>query len=427
MLLLNRARAVTFSAMAFASGLTWMPDVSFARDGWGGFAAGVIAGGIMRGFPGGGGGGGGGRHRGGGGGGDQSNNDGGGTPAKKEQVAQNAVLEWAARKNSDNNDNIESMRNVAAAIQDFIAELKKRHQKLAEDTARSRGTPRNDINQITEGEIRLSVEKAYQESHLTDFEALAGEIWTRDRLQVQILLEAQKGIVPYFNGVGAKGPDLNNLQDVFKESAIIVYGRALELAEIVGVGRSFDHFIRTIYENSDQAPVGLQTVGADLQYEHMVTRVINDVDRDFFAIERLDNQKTATLSARLSQQFSFRFRSRRALYDCIAANYVSLVTDGSVQQAQYSKGQGQNGLLASGTIRRGNVITVADSSDSTEEVMKRTRAFVGKTCKEMTRPVAQNAVATGLHPIPARTDLAVNAGMAVNRSEGQYLQIRTGE
>jgi hypothetical protein len=71
---------------------------------------------------------------------------------------------------------------------------------------------------------------------------------------VQILREAKQGIEPYFKGVGAKGPSMADLKDVFAKSATAVYARALELAEIVGVSHSFDRFIRAIYENSDRVP-----------------------------------------------------------------------------------------------------------------------------------------------------------------------------
>jgi hypothetical protein len=36
-------------------------------------------------------------------------------------------------------------------------------------------------------------------------------------------------------------------------------------------------------------------------------------------------------------------------------------------------------------------------------------------------------MSTGLKPISVRIDLAVAAGIAFDRAEGQYLQIRTGE
>ena len=426
------SRVLSFCAVAFAAGLMWAPDVSMAQDGFG-IAMGVM--GMMRnGMPRGGYG-----HRGGGGGSsdeqDQRSKD------KGQDASDNAVLAYEAIAQMALNQNTEKSRNVANAITSFIGVLEAEHKTLRNNSsANVRASSGSNINQITEGEIKASVDKAYQEAHLTDFDTLAGELWTHDRLQVQILSEAEKLILPYFRGVGAKGPDMNNLQEVFKDAAIKVYARALELSEIVGVSRSFDHFIRTIYENSDQAPDGLWTVGADVQYERMITRVINEVDHAYFIANRLDieNQKAATLAVRLSHQFDFRFRARRALYDCLAAGYVALLNRGQGTQPFGAKPGGSRGAKidifarpeAKGPAAKSagpEVVNVVESGDSSAEVWKRAKQMVGEKCLEITKPFAQMASDSGLKPISARTDLAVAAGFATNRSEGQYMQIRTGE
>ncbi len=435
---LKLLRVFSISTAALATGVMWVPDVAVAGDGFG-MAMGIM-GGMMRGVPGGGGGGY--RHRhGGGGGGEESPSDG-----QRNQPAQeaheNAQQAYEATKLAALNQNSEKNRNVAVAIKDFIDVLEEQHRILRKNANENvRASTGSNINQITEGEIHASIDKAYQEAHLTDFDTLAGELWTRDRLQVQILLEATEGIKPYFKGVGAKGPDMNNLQEVFKEAAIKVYARALELSEIIGVSRSFDHFIRTIYENSDQAPDGLWTVGADVQYERMLTSVINDVDHAYFIANRvdIDNQRAATLAVRLSHQFDFRFRARRALYDCLAAGYVSLLNKSQTASRQIdSVSGGSRGAKIDifarpatqsppGKSATPQVVTVVESSDSSENVWKRAQQVVGEKCREITKPFARTASEEGLKPISARTDLAVAAGLAIDRSQGQYMQIRTGD
>jgi hypothetical protein len=424
-------RAVTLSALAFATTLTWMPDVSFARRGFGfGVAAGIMGGMMMRGYPGGGG-----RHRyrgGGGGSGDSPSN----TPASNE----NAALQMEALILTTANQKSEEWRNVDEQIKNFIKFLELKHQDLRKSRENVRASSGSNINQITEGEIRVALEKAYQEAHLTDFDALSGELWTHDRLQVQVLWIGRDKIAPYFNGVGAKGPDVNNLQDALKQSSELVYLRALEMSEIIGVSRSFDHFIRTIYENSDQAPANLWTVGADVQYERMVTAVINDVDRDFFVADReaIDNQRAAKLAVRLSHQFDFRFRARRALYDCLAAGYTSLISKAPLPPQNAAGAQGSRGAKMDIFSRFGldslaskpsapEVINVVESGDTSDEVWKRARQWTAGRCQNITRPIAKTAADSGLKPIAARIDLAVAAGMAADRSEGQYLQIRTGD
>jgi hypothetical protein len=425
-------RVFSLSAVAFASGSIWVPDISEAGDGFG-MAMGIMQGMMRQG------GGGGYRHRyrgGGGGGGDSSPNN---TDSKK-QENQNAALRAEALSLAAANENSEASRNVDTAIKEFIDFLVKQHQEMRRSRENVRASTGSNINQITEGEIRIAIEKAYQETRLNEFDRLAGELWTHDRLVVLILREGKKKIDPYFKGVGAKGPDVTNLQDALKEAAASVYAQALELAEIIGVSRSFDHFIRTIYENSDQAPANLWTVGADVQYERMITRVITEVDRSFFTADRVsvDNQRVQTLSTKLSRQFDFRFRARRALYDCLSAGYVSLISKGTPAAPQQfaSKPNGSRGAILdlfsrpepdNSASKPGNpkVIAIAEVNDTSEDVWKRAREWVSEKCKEITKPMARQAAESGLAPISARTDLAVAAGLAIDRTQGQYLKIRT--
>ncbi len=425
-------RIFSLSAVTVATSALWMPDISLAGDGFG------MAMGIMRGMMNHGGGGGSYRHRYRGGGGGGGGYSGGQDSETKKQENQNAALRAEALSLAASNQNSEESRNVDAAIDRFIKFLENQHQILRRSRENVRASSGSNINQITEGEIRIAVDKAYQDMRLSEFDRLAGELWTQDRLKVQILWEGEKKIEPYFKGVGAKGPDVNNLQDALKTAAGSVYARALELSEIIGVSRSFDHFIRTIYENSDQAPVSLWTVGADVQYERMITRVINEVDRNYFIADRvaIDNQRSETLAAKLSHQFDFRFRARRALYDCLAAGYVSLITKETPAAPQFaSKPNERRGVIFDLFSRPApdvkpaapQVVNVVEGTDTSESVWKRARDLVSEKCKEITKPIAREAADTGLRPISARMDLAVQAGLAMDRSQGQYLKIRTEE
>ncbi len=427
-------RAFSISTAILAAGATLLPDPAEAQN-MGSFLGGVVVGGMLGGrIPqmGGGRRGGGG----GGGGGGSADQDSGSDKGKAQEAAENAVLRWDIVQQQQWNENSEENRNVSKAISRFIDVLKLQH-KLLRSSANASVSASFDIHQVTEGEVRTSVDKAYQEAELTDFDTLAGEIWTGDRLRVQILRQAEKGILPYFKGVGARGPDMKNLEQVFKEAAANVYASALELSDIVGASRSFDRFIRTIYENSDQTPASLWTVGADIQYERMLTSVINQVDRDYFVVNRvdIDNQRYATLGGQLSHRFDFRFRARRALYDCLAASYVGLISTGPGGAINTSSSGGGDRRGASmGLFSRPEpqtakpeVVNVVESGDSSAQLWKRTEQAVGDRCRGLTTPVAQSAKASGLKPISVREDLAVKAGMAIDRTEGQYMQIRTGE
>src|SRR5271165_5234229 len=114
-------RVFSLSAVAFASGAMWVPDISEAGDGFG-IAMGIMQG-MMRN-----GGGGGYRHRnrGGGGGGDGSSSNNG---ESKKQENQNAALHLEALLLAAANENSEASRNVDTAIKQFIDFLTEKHQE----------------------------------------------------------------------------------------------------------------------------------------------------------------------------------------------------------------------------------------------------------------------------------------------------------
>ncbi len=181
------------------------------------------------------------------------------------------------------------------------------------------------MNQVTAGEIRRAVEDAYAKKELSRFERLANEMWTRDRLMVGIIDHAARQLGPYFKGIGVKGASMDNLRDVFLDSAATVYTRAFEISEIVGVSYSFDRFIHAIYENADLAGENLATVGNDGVYERLVSETINTKRGALFITD--DNAQIGNKDG-ITQQFHYRFRARRQVYDCLAASYPSLLKSG---------------------------------------------------------------------------------------------------
>lgn len=221
---------------------------------------------------------------------------------------------------------MERERNVDAAVSDFVAELARRHEELLAQGDRAVRATRGEINQVTAGQVRSSIEDAYDKANLHEFERFAGELWTRDRLLVRIVNSAKKGLRPYFEGVGAKGPSTNDLKDLFQKSAADVYAKALETSEIIGVSKSFDRFIRTIYENGDATNDSLWTTGADGQYERLTSIVIETAwQRDFAETGPALMADTQGLD----RQFLFRFRARRALYECLSMTYPELLRGGT--------------------------------------------------------------------------------------------------
>jgi hypothetical protein len=230
-------------------------------------------------------------------------------------IEENAEIERAKK--------MELERNVDLAIKAFIDKLIEWHNAInTGDRVRS---TRGELNQVTAGQVKASIEEAYDKANLREFEKYSGELWTRDRLLVRIMRYATKNLRPYYEGVGAKGPSMDDLKDLFHKSAREAFAKALETGEIIGVSKSFDRFIRTIYENTDNAGENLSTRGMDGQYERLTSMAIDVVWRGDFA----DGRSASVADGdTLDRQFLFRYRSRRALYDCLSLTYPELMRGG---------------------------------------------------------------------------------------------------
>ncbi len=216
---------------------------------------------------------------------------------------------------------LERARNVDLAVREFIDELRRQHAVLRNerriDVSVAQGT---NINEVTEGTVKSAIEAAFDKAGLNAFARMAGEMWTRDRLLVRIVDRAKFQLEPYFTGVGARGPSMENLkEEVFPKSARYVYATALEMSEIIGVSHSFDRFMRTVYENSDSDDDRFVTSGSESKYEQYVTAAINAVPLKKFV---RDGGAVAADPLGLERNFQFRFRARRALYDCLSSNYA---------------------------------------------------------------------------------------------------------
>jgi hypothetical protein len=316
---------------------------------------------------------------------------------------------------------LEQERNVDEAVSTFVKALEEWHKSLRDSrSANVRVSSGGNINQVTSGEVRKAVEDAYASAKLGDFERHAGEMWTRDRLLVRILRRAQGELEPYFKGVGVKGASMEDLKQLFDSAAKRVYARALEAAEIIGVSYSFERFITTIYENSDRADESLWTVGADGHYERLVSSAINRIPRTRFIA---DDKAQVSDSRGLTRQFEFRFRARRAVYDCLSARYLDLVNGGQkvlpAALETSSVGDGQGGAKPGHYPRMAKLPgrdLASTVSGEQEGVWQRAQTFVADTCQGAIEQIAQTSVADDIKPIPARWNLAPTEGLLQHRA-----------
>lgn len=321
----------------------------------------------------------------------------------------------------------EDDRNVDLAVKILLSHIEFKHQELRGQRVNVKVSTGSNINQVTAGEIKRAVEDAYKTGHLYEFERFAGELWTRDRLTVRLLRHAQARLDPYFDGIGAKGPSMSDLSDLFGRSARDVYAKALEVAEIIGVSHSFERFIRTIYEYSDRADESLWTVGADGRYERLVTNYINAVPGDLFILTAGthggDNQG-------LEKQFQFRFRARRALYDCMASNYAELVGgSGKVIQASApAKPDNTRGakLERVQNASNGGPVQTPTALETFEEIpvaWRRAEIQMSSVCRTTLQRVTLDATSGKIAPVPSRWNNSVEDAQG-GRTENAVQPIR---
>lgn len=359
----------------------------------------------------------------------QSGNRGGGgessserTPKKTAEQKLFDVNAWAARmeevEERERSTRQEAERNVDGAITQFIAEL--RSGLEAKKKTGSGVTVGNEINQVTEGEVKRLLEAAFDGSRLPQFERLPGEMWTRNRLMVRVLRQAKRELASYLEGVGVRGTSKDDLRGIFEKTAAIVYFQAMETAEVIGASYSFDRFIRTIYENSDQVPDSLSTQGADGHYERIVSQTIDNVPREMFVAAQTE-QSIASDPLGLQRHFLYRFRARRAVYDCISSNYMKIVRGDSAA--------GSPGRMIETNLRTGGpveVVSTATTPSSAQPAVQtqasvstlqelpvtwqRMNQYAESTCRTVLADVATQARDNRLDPKPARWDSTLGDG-----------------
>jgi hypothetical protein len=274
------------------------------------------------------------------------------------RMAKQFLAQWAELNEVRRAMEMERGRNVEIAIQSFLDKLARNHERL-QTGGRSVRATKGEINQVTHGQIKIAIEAAYERANLQEFEKFTGEVWTRDRLLVRILTCAGKQLNPYFLGVGAKGPSMDDLKELFQKVGREVFTTALETSEVIGVSKSFDRFIRTIYENSDNTSDVLWTTGADSKYERVTSGVIES-------------------------------------YECLAMTYPELARGGSPTITT-------NITTTTMVTQRAGIRAPATMPASQQEALwERVRIHIGKTCQGTMPTILASAKSGTIGPVSSR-------------------------
>ena len=360
--------------------------------------------------------------------------------AKTVEKAVAASKDFAARRHEADEwqraKNQEAGRNVEQAISGpvgFIAVLKQKHQEILHAKVNVDAASGVNINQITAGELRPGLESAYQKAGLAAFERYSGELWTRDRLLVSILNQAKKGLAPYFEGVGAKGPSMAEINELFVRSAKAMYVKALEINEVFGISLSFDRFVRTMYEHADrdaslwEPDKNGRFEQPDSKYERVATLLLDRVPAERFIPEKSENAARAEIAA-MNRQFLYRFRARRAIYDCLSAHYgefVAAAPAGKTIEAGYSADSANKPQTQTSGLwpqKKAGTSPPKASGDQTDNAMvanafvveltpaglsTRVLGYIANYCGAQAKAVETAEVSGNIVPISARDDASV--------------------
>jgi len=310
--------------------------------------------------------------------------------------------EWQAYQIAQAEDR---QRDVDKAIDVFLFALKSYHTDLR-NSPRVHAAALNDINQVTKAEVRIAVEDAYKNTNLAMFDRVPGDLWTKERLMVLVLTQAQPALRPFFEGVGAKGPSMQDIQKVIADAAGIVYNRTLEANELLGVSFSYERLIRAIYEHSD-GPMAI-LVGTD-------------------ADEKLDQVESAALGTSRTgftirpDAFATRYRARRILYDCLSSGLPALPDQSDqgktipVSQPQTTAALGAPRTAGGSPPPRDagalqiepaqtlpaaqtDLLEKSDASAEAARFWQQTRQFVEASCK----PIIRETTLAKFDPVPPR-------------------------
>jgi len=269
----------------------------------------------------------------------------------------------------------DAARNVDKAIAGFIgaltdwdAELRslsRGNTKLAVKAATN-----GELTEVTEDEIRHLVDNAYKARGLKIFE-VDGEIWTKQRLQVMIINKAKESLWPFYNGVGAKGPGVEQLARVFNEAANQIYQFAMETNELLGVSSSFDRLSRTIYEATNESDSNQAQSAENLSksedvveafFNHALKVKASNAATTAAAADGQAVSPEATQSLLMDDlSFALRYRARRTTFDCINFIYPKL-TEGKLPGPSLEADKTTGGA------------TLASASGDASEAGKRTDA-----------------------------------------------------
>jgi len=209
-----------------------------------------------------------------------------------------------------------------------IIELFKDAEKKGRDEARN--AKRGESLEITAGDVTAyaiehSLDQAFKNAKLNQFERFVNEAWTSERLRVIILGRVVSELPPLLNEGNNRGKaPMESLDALIQRAAEATYRRIFETSEFLAANRSSALFMQRLY----------QTHGAQLDNE-LRESTSTMLSKAYLTLAA----PYETAMKRDPNGYALRYRAQRIVFDCLSDNVAKLTSSetriASVNEIEY--------------------------------------------------------------------------------------------
>jgi hypothetical protein len=166
---------------------------------------------------------------------------------------------------------------------------------------------------VTAHSLEQSLERAYKNAKLDEFERFLAESWTSERIRVMILnrvlVDLNSLIGTSTRGNTGGNAPMEALDSLVSRAAEAVYRRVFETSELLAASRASTQFIQRLYQSSAGAVDDRTREVAD----SLVKRGSSATIARYEGLLRSDENS-----------YAYRYRAQRIIYDCLSKNMERL-------------------------------------------------------------------------------------------------------
>lgn len=288
-------------------------------------------------------------------------------------------------------------RDVDKHITMFIEVLNTRHWLRKVQQSKSLNDEVKLSSEVTEADVRRTLEDAYAIEKLGMFAKFDGEPWSKERLLVRVLSEAYDEVEPYFKGIASRGPNSGDVAQIMQVAARKVFAQVFEVSEMLGMVASHERLYREVSEvGSDEKAERYVEVLSGLTFDRAVTEIL----------------AAGVKSRPDGNPYAQKLRARRAVYDCVGTVATAIAAQPDPTSSTPPKQEQRADLLGGATIQKTSTgertVTVVEEPPETPKpeasdrlISGDLKTFLIKSCGERIAKLAE----TSLMPIPAKAIL----------------------